>query len=811
VHGERDLKSHFSSLLSKIQVLNSQSGLGFLNELKINAESLRSYLSLYTTRWSDETSPTGRRIWNDVSVTRRLFEVEADDYVTRMSELTELILGKGLDPWDRAQEFHKFLYLSMNGKLVSEFKLAVNMIFARYFGTDSPTLSGGELGINLLPRRLVHHLKAYVLSKRYTTHRKLENDIVINTIFQGLKKGLLPLRPDAVDASLLKHCEALTKSGICDEGILDGMEAIMEEEFRGLPKFLARFAKKTYPSDISSSACIGGTRADLGHILYSREEIDSERIVSSILGQSLQILLTHRRNLNSFGEELLYGQENDLELAARARLRTDNWLSKPRVMPCVILEPLKGRIITKPNPGEYLDMRGLQKGLWSYLQKYKTFCLTGRPVTKEDIAYIGASWDSGKKINSGDFSAATDNLKSEVSKMILSYALSQCKDQSLIYRALKSFCEAQIDYPETPIKEPMVGGKRKEVSFLSKYSANGWKATGLEAVQSNGQLMGHLLSFPILCLANYLIFKLVYKRMERQAPNCLINGDDILFAAYPDEYQNWWKLVTQVGFIPSMGKNLFSDKIAQVNSQLYRLDTSSVQKDGVTKYYVRRVTEIPYFSFGLLLDRGKGKESTQTVYRNDDIAEENRTGRLVAFWRIYGELLAPGIIPVGWGKKSKVDALFRRNNQATLDLFGRHRKDLDVTDRSHEMESKFDSLGGCKADPMLEAASIVSSFSRALKAQAESSVADCFQRFRSWKGRVKAYGTFDQYERAEAIKKASIVSESWKTGWFSESAVVATVSSYREVEMNRALSSFYSPVNNTTADPSTDGSVFPWE
>jgi hypothetical protein len=125
--------------------------------------------------------------------------------------------------------------------------------------------------------------------------------------------------------------------------------------------------------------------------------------------------------------------------------------------------------------------------------------------------------------------------------------------------------------------------------------------------QRNGQLMGHVLSFPILCIANYIMFKYTFWKLDKKAPNVLINGDDVLFACTKDDYKSWCGYCKSVGLIPSLGKNLFQTDIAQINSVLFSIRFSD--QLGIGFEFVRNIQSVPYVNFGILTGRGKGKEN----------------------------------------------------------------------------------------------------------------------------------------------------------------------------------------------------------
>jgi hypothetical protein len=77
--------------------------------------------------------------------------------------------------------------------------------------------------------------------------------------------------------------------------------------------------------------------------------------------------------------------------------------------------------------------------------------------------------------------------------------------------------------------------------------------------------MGNLLSFPLLCLVNFLAFKFVIKRTVPLR----INGDDIVFRARRSEAEKWMEMVGRSGLTLSKGKTLVSDRFFSLNSRFF--------------------------------------------------------------------------------------------------------------------------------------------------------------------------------------------------------------------------------------------------
>jgi len=106
-----------------------------------------------------------------------------------------------------------------------------------------------------------------------------------------------------------------------------------------------------------------------------------------------------------------------------------------------------------------------------------------------------------------------------------------------------------------------------------------------------GQLMGHPLSFPLLCVINLAVAKHACKLWyaagprtrdrKRQAAliyrNCLINGDDMILMG-PNDFYPFFKIASEdAGFKLSDGKNYISSHTVMMNSQVFTL------RDGVMK------------------------------------------------------------------------------------------------------------------------------------------------------------------------------------------------------------------------------------
>jgi len=142
----------------------------------------------------------------------------------------------------------------------------------------------------------------------------------------------------------------------------------------------------------------------------------------------------------------------------------------------------------------------------------------------------------GEVFVSGDYEAATDNFNRHHSEFILDVLQSTSSLPQCLWKVA--------------------------VSSLSGFIL----VDGVKYPQIAGQMMGNLLSFPLLCLTNYLALKFA---IRRHIP-FRINGDDIVFRCTPEEARRWVDLVGASGLVLSKGKTLFHGTFFSLNSAFFR-------------------------------------------------------------------------------------------------------------------------------------------------------------------------------------------------------------------------------------------------
>jgi hypothetical protein len=243
-----------------------------------------------------------------------------------------------------------------------------------------------------------------------------------------------------------------------------------------------------------------------------------------------------------------------------------------------ICEPLKIRNITCGNALPYALAGGMQKAMHSSLKKMPQFKLIGESLTTDHIQSLLDKRSKDQWVASGDFSAATDNVKIELTKICFEAILNklvQTRDCNpyLVEICRRVLYEHKIWYPENP-KAP-------------------WNDVE-EVVQKNGQLMGSVLSFPILCIINLITYWIAVEPEKKLSDlNVLVNGDDIMFCCTQLQYDNWLSILPEAGLVPSPGKNFFHNKYCTVNSALFYMNEK------------KKVIRIPFFNVGMLMGQSK--------------------------------------------------------------------------------------------------------------------------------------------------------------------------------------------------------------
>lgn len=238
----------------------------------------------------------------------------------------------------------------------------------------------------------------------------------------------------------------------------------------------------------------------------------------------------------SLGYEKIFERYTHIQIGSDVSITTDTE-DHNRVRVCPIVEPLKVRTVTVGTARNYL-LKPLQEAMLTALRAYPEFKPCFTPDYREEIKSLlglGSHWLSG------DYSSATDGVH-----------------QDLFLAGLKPLI-ARLD----PGLRELV--EREASPHLCQYP----KQYDIEDVyQTNGQLMGSLLSFPLLCLMNAFTLHKATGRPLGELPG-LIHGDDLLARVDRTVYKSWREFCPLVGLQLSVGKNYFHPVWGSIDSQVF--------------------------------------------------------------------------------------------------------------------------------------------------------------------------------------------------------------------------------------------------
>jgi hypothetical protein len=272
-----------------------------------------------------------------------------------------------------------------------------------------------------------------------------------------------------------------------------------------------------------------------------------------------------------------------------------------------VVEPLKVRVISKGNAIPYYASKPLQRILHDIMREMPPFRLIGRPLQATDLFDLAHNpvWsdkDESKEWFSVDYSAATDGLSARLSASILGRLVDGLDPTSAnVWKKVLAphWCEypPDEDRPVEPIQ------------------------------QTNGQLMGSILSFPILCLANLGVYLVTCRSagdrrtLKSKMQGVLVNGDDMLYVAPKSLWAKHCEVGEAVGLKMSPGKAYHHDTYANANSACYHYDLKrayevqsdwfQIKGDATGKWLQRCKSRrsspkyIPFFNVGLFFGQNK--------------------------------------------------------------------------------------------------------------------------------------------------------------------------------------------------------------
>jgi len=193
------------------------------------------------------------------------------------------------------------------------------------------------------------------------------------------------------------------------------------------------------------------------------------------------------------------------------------------------------------NSSDHLHLEPVHKLLYNHLSRFP-WLLRGEA---KPCKFSSFRRRKGLFFISGDYSAATDNLSLENAELILTAIFSRCR------------------YIPVRLQLACLRSLRMKVCY---------EGLDVPVEMTRGQLMGSFLSFPLLCVQNYIAFRFAVPG-DRPVK---VNGDDIVWQGTPEEFRRWTEFCPRVGLKIHPTKTMCHRTFFSLNSSFFRASESRV-------------------------------------------------------------------------------------------------------------------------------------------------------------------------------------------------------------------------------------------
>jgi len=384
--------------------------------------------------------------------------------------------------------------------------------------------------------------------KRFCARAIAKRDVsFIYSLQKGSKRAWPKLGDVKEAAALKKHAERLSQfHGYIPDDLHEMINFTSKEVFKNCNRAGTKFMP-------SGSACLQAARRKGGALsLVDRFTLPLNTKESSAIGK-LPVLAA---GINGWRKEQ-FASVYDEAVRRLTVHDEDGYLPALDVDVVAIPEPGKFRIITKGDGYLYSALQPVQGVLLDAWKRHSASTMLRNDLT-ERVNEI----DKVVKLKfwcSVDYEAATDLLKKDASMAAL---------------------------------RPLYDLIFSDIAWLSLFPGRARYPDGTVVDAIEGQLMGHPLSFPFLCVINLAVYRLALERWmdgDRKGRqvigdimwgNVLVNGDDMLFKCDESFYPIFLKTAADAGFKISAGKNYLSPDCCMINSQVFRRVKNSMKRCG---------------------------------------------------------------------------------------------------------------------------------------------------------------------------------------------------------------------------------------
>lgn len=542
----------------------------------------------------------------------------------------------------------KYCCLAHDGDWAKFLKFHTNAFFSRYeldsdgnaqelppnFGSDQP----GTIFVGLLNQ--------VVRQKGSSSSHPGRAAMFRFTIQQGMKKGFPLLDEESVHDSLCSGAKDLSAKKVVPLSLLSEIERTTKEVFGdSLGTYKEYLIADPYET-LSTHACVNGPRSKGGAMGKAYAKVTKSKLLLHFWDSDLARVRFHpwlgtwEDRVPSwsihYGDWLRRRREKALLAIIRegapSILRglgpSDQWTDdlqrevleeisslkgdSRKIVFRGILEPLKVRPISVSHMEANHIWQPIQKRMWRLLQRFPCFKLTGTPVTTEIIT---------------EFANQTKTLCDDRFPTLFGIMRAVSAD----FRAATNVLAlpATLAAVESSTKCPLLRAIMRNGLVGSRMYVEKEKKEIDLGVQTNGQLMGCVFSFPFLCLINAAITRHALEReygRKFRLDECpmLINGDDMLCFMTPSGYREWKTDSCAVGLEPSVGKNYFSDRFLMINSRIFDIVEHPLWGD-----YKVEVKPRPFVNFSFVT--GVQKTGCNTDGSKEELGDDHCLKALSTF------------------------------------------------------------------------------------------------------------------------------------------------------------------------------------
>jgi hypothetical protein len=414
------------------------------------------------------------------------------------------------------------------------------------------------------------------------------------TYLQGIKRGCQMVPQAFLDKAIIDHARIMQEK---PKHNMNDIQDIFYTSVLSLPSRVKKFSfTKIYEPSHSSS--YEKTNDEGGQYHEIIQNLGLEREPNFVIREG-KVDVNYQYNVpKDIHDKLyeLYLEQNSLDEINQRKLYTS-------VIP--LSEPLKVRTITKAEALPSYLAKSFQVVIKDYINSLSSMVLTTRPLEINDFKDVYKKQSLlQEKYNfrfnnhvSGDYKSATDKLNINLTKLIFKQLLK-------IFKVEQKF---QILFESVLYEQLLTYPKHYTYLLKKEFPDIILDDEGRFVIQQqNGQLMGSILSFPILCLANLICYKVALENyissicskkviLSYEELPVLINGDDIYFMTNNEFYKFWLNIIGIAGFELSIGKNYVHNKVFTINSQCFMIKNEAEML----------IEEIGYLNLGLLINQSK--------------------------------------------------------------------------------------------------------------------------------------------------------------------------------------------------------------